>query len=145
MTPRELDWRAVGRKLRRCRELLDQLAAVGTVDRARLTGEPITALAVERILTLLVDLAFSVNSHVAVARLGRAPDSYAESFLLAGDIGLITPALAAALRPSAGLRNVLVHNYMDIDVERVVEAVPRALEQYARYVQQVAAFVQKGR
>ena len=33
---------------------------------ARLAAEPITALAVERILTLLVDLAFATNSHVAV-------------------------------------------------------------------------------
>jgi uncharacterized protein YutE (UPF0331/DUF86 family) len=41
------------------------------------------------------------------------------------------------------LRNVLVHNYIDIDPERVAEAVPFALEQYARYVQQVASFVRE--
>jgi uncharacterized protein YutE (UPF0331/DUF86 family) len=39
------------------------------------------------------------------------------------------------------LRNVLVHNYLDIDPELVAEAVPLALEQYAEYVRQAAAFV----
>jgi uncharacterized protein YutE (UPF0331/DUF86 family) len=142
MTPREIDWRTVGAKLRRIRELLDQLDGLGPVDIARLNSEPVTALAVERILTLLVDLAFASNSHVAVARLGRAPDSYAESFALAAQAGMIDDALAAALRPSVGLRNVLVHNYLDIDRERVAAAVPLAVEQYGAYVRQVAAFLQ---
>lgn len=142
MTPREIDWRTVRAKLRRIRELLDQLDGLGPVDVTRLNAEPVTALAVERILTLLVDLAFAGNSHVAVARLGRAPDSYAESFALAAQAGMIDHALAATLRPSVGLRNVLVHNYLDFDREVVVAAVPLALEQYAAYVRQVAAFLQ---
>lgn len=143
MTPREIDWRTVRAKLRRIRELLDQLDELGPVDVARLNAEPVTALAVERILTLLVDLAFASNGHVVVARLGRAPDSYAQSFDLAAEVGMIDDALAAALRPSVGLRNVLVHNYLDIDRERVAAAVPLALEQYGAYVRQVAAFLQE--
>jgi uncharacterized protein YutE (UPF0331/DUF86 family) len=141
MTPREIDWRTLRAKLRRARDLLDQLAELGPIDTARLAAEPVTALAVERILTLLVDLAFASNSHVVVARLGRAPDSYAESFALASQAGMIDGELAAALHPSVGLRNVLVHNYLDVDPERVAAAVPLALEQYGAYVRQVATFL----
>lgn len=142
MTPRDIDWRTVRAKLRRIRELLDQLAGLGPVDAGRLSAEPVTALAIERILTLLVDLAFASNSHVVVARLGRAPDSYAESFTLAARAGLIDADLAASLRPSVGLRNVLVHSYLDVDPAYVVAAVPLALEQYGAYVQQVATYLQ---
>lgn len=143
MTPRELDWRTIRAKLRRSRELLDQLEDLGPIDRERLVGDPVTALAVERILTLLVDLAFASNSHVAVVRLGRAPDSYAESFVLAARVGMIDEALAADLRPSVGMRNVLVHSYLDVDPQQVSAAVPLALVQYGEYVRQVAAFVQE--
>jgi uncharacterized protein YutE (UPF0331/DUF86 family) len=142
VTPREIDWRTVRAKLRRMRELLDQLNELGPLDTGRLDAEPVTSLAVERILILLVDLAFAANSHVVVARLGRAPDSYAESFALASQAGMIDGTLATALRPSVGLRNVLVHNYLDVDRERLAAAVPLALEQYAAYVRQVAAFLQ---
>ncbi len=141
MTPRTVDWRTLRARLRRSRKLLDQLVDLGTVDMARLRAEPLTALAVERILTLLVDLAFAVNSHVSVARLGRAPDSYPESFALAAQSGVISSELAADLRPSVGLRNVLVHNYLDVDRERVAAAVPLAVEQYGEYVRQVAGFL----
>jgi uncharacterized protein YutE (UPF0331/DUF86 family) len=141
VTPPEVDWRALHAKVRRMRDLLDQLADVLPVDSARLSAEPLTALAVERILTLLVDLAFACNSHVVVARVGRAPESYADSFALAAEAGMIDTALAAALRPSAGLRNVLVHEYVAVDRERVAAAVPVALEQYGEYVRQVARFL----
>lgn len=143
MTPRALDWRSVRAKLRRLDQLIDQLADIGPVDAARLAAEPVTALAVERILTLLVDLAFACNSHVAVAVLGRTPDTYAESFALAAEAGMIDKDLAKNLRPSAGMRNVLVHNYLDADQELVASAVPQAVEQYGEYVRQVASFLQR--
>lgn len=125
------------------RELLDRLAELGPVDVERLRAEPITALAVERVLTLLVDLAFATNSHVAASRLGRVPESYAASFDLAVEAGLLDAELATLLRPSAGLRNVLVHAYVDVDPQAVVRAVPLALEQYGAYVRQVAAVLRQ--
>ncbi len=143
MTPRTVDWRSVRAKLRRIRELLDQLRSFGPVDEARLVVEPVVELAIERILTLLVDLAFAANSHIATALLKQAPDTYGESFGLAADSGMITTELAAALRPSVGMRNVLVHDYLDVDRGLVAAAVPLVLDQYGEYVRQAARFVQE--
>jgi uncharacterized protein YutE (UPF0331/DUF86 family) len=142
VTPRTIDWRSVQAKLRRIRELIDQLSDLGSIDAPRLAAEPVTALAVERILTLLVDLAFASNSHVVVGVLKHAPDTYAQSFTLAAEAGMIDKTLAAELRPSVGMRNVLVHNYLDVDRELVAAAVPLAVEQYGEYVRQVANFLQ---
>jgi uncharacterized protein YutE (UPF0331/DUF86 family) len=125
------------------RDLLDRLVEIGPVDVERLRVEPLTALAVERVLTLLVDLAFATNSHVAAARLGRAPESYAASFDAAVEAGLLDADLAAALRPSAGLRNVLVHAYVDVDPSAVARAVPLAVEHYGTYVRRVAALLEQ--
>lgn len=100
MTPRELDWRTIERKLTRMRRLIDQLVAMGRFDRARLDEDEVATLAAERVLTLLVDLAFAVNSHVGVGVLAEVPDSYRESFDLARKAGLIDRPLAArAVRP----------------------------------------------
>jgi uncharacterized protein YutE (UPF0331/DUF86 family) len=143
VTPPPLDWRSLAAKQRRMRDLLDRLGELGPVDVERLRAEPLTALAVERILTLLVDLAFATNSHVAAARLGRAPESYATSFDAAAQAGLLDAELAAALRPSAGLRNVLVHAYIDVDQAAVARAVPLALEHYGAYVRRVTVVLEQ--
>jgi uncharacterized protein YutE (UPF0331/DUF86 family) len=141
MTPRRLDWRAVQPKLRKINELLGWLHQLGEFDEKRLQTDHVDALAVERILTLVVDLAFAINSHVAAARLGRAPDTYAESFILAAETGLITTELGAALAPSAGTRNVLVHGYLEIDYAQVAVAIPLALRDYGEYVRQAARWM----
>lgn len=139
--PRAVDWRSLQAKLRRSRELLEQVRVIGPVDVARLDSEPVTALALERILTQLVELAFATNSHVAVAVLGRAPDSYAESFTLAAEAGMIDPELARQLRPSVGLRNVLVHDYLAVDQSIVASSVTLAEQCYGEYTRQVAAYL----
>ncbi len=75
--------------------------------------------------------------------LGRAPETYGASFTLAAEAGMIEKDLAAALRPSAGMRNVLVHNYVEVDRDRVAAAIPLAVEQYGEYVRQVAVFLEQ--
>jgi uncharacterized protein YutE (UPF0331/DUF86 family) len=138
---RAIDGRAIRARLRRIRELLTWLAELGPIDPPRLFDEPATALAVERILTLLVDLALACNSDVAGSVLGRGPKTYEESFDLAASAGMISPELAKELRPSAAIRNVLVHHSLDVDQAQVAMAVPRAPAQYGEYAAQVAAFL----
>ncbi|HKQ41984.1 MAG TPA: HepT-like ribonuclease domain-containing protein [Pseudonocardia sp.] len=138
MTPPALDWRSVERKLTRIRVLVDQLAALGPFDGRRFVDDPVAGFAAERLLTLLVELAFSVNSHVSAAVLARAPDTYRESFLLAARVGVIDEKLAASLAPAAGLRNVLVHAYLDVEHDLVAEATRLAPEQFGEYVRQAS-------
>lgn len=138
---RAIDGRAIRARLRRIRELLTWLADLGPIDPPRLFDEPATALAVERILTLLVDLALACNSDVAASVLGRNPQTYEESFDLAARAGMITSELATQLQPSAAMRNVLVHRCLDVDQAQVAMAVPRAPVHYGEYATQVAAFV----
>lgn len=143
MIPRKLDWRSLHAKVRQIRELLDDLRALGHLDVTRLRTDRLAALAAERVLTLVVDLAFAINSHIAIAVLERAPDTYAGSFLPAAEAKLIGSELAEALLPSAGMRNVLVHNYLEVDYQKVASAVPLAIEQYGEYVRQVARWLQE--
>ena len=119
------------------RELLADLDSVGEVDARRLRDDRLTRHAVERILTRLVDLAVSINSHVAGSA-GKTPSSYRESFHAAVAAGLINVDLAQRLAPSAGLRNVLTHDYVDIDLGLVAGAVTASRRDYGEYVTAVA-------
>lgn len=145
MSPGELDVDRVHAALARMRELLADLdELVGEPTAKELQADRGRRHITERVLTQLVEVAVGVNSHVAAARLGRAPADYTTSFELAARAGLITAALADELRASAGMRNVLVHEYLDIDTARVAAAVPRARDAYGRYVREAAAFLTGG-
>ncbi len=141
MTPRRLDVGTLGAKLRAMRRLLDELDRIGAVDVDRFARDFSTQLVVERIVSQLVDLAAGINTHVLTTETGESPPDVRRSFTAVADTGLIDHDLAERLAPSAGLRNVLVHAYVDLDLARLVAAVPLASEQYAEYVRQVARWV----
>jgi uncharacterized protein YutE (UPF0331/DUF86 family) len=143
MTPRRLDPSIVQARLSVMRRLLDDLAGVGAAGQPPLAENRMLRYGIERILTQLVELAAAINEHVVGARLQRVATSYRESFELAEECGLIDKQLRDDLLPSVGMRNVLMHEYLEIDLRKVAVAVPLALSCYRRYVQQAAEFVSR--
>jgi uncharacterized protein YutE (UPF0331/DUF86 family) len=58
--------------------------------------------------------------------------------------GLLEATRTEELFPSVGMRNLLVHEYLEIDLEKVAAAVPLARDGYQRYMVAVARFVVEG-
>ena len=146
MTPvagRNFDHDVVQNRLRTIRELLNDLESLRAVTEERLTEDRLTRHAVERILSQLVDLAVSVNGYVAATVVGRAPEDYRGSFQLAAESGLIEHDLAKRLLPSVGMRNVLAHEYVNIDLTMVADATPKAIADYGDYVTQAARWLRE--
>ncbi|MGH3666089.1 MAG: type VII toxin-antitoxin system HepT family RNase toxin [Egibacteraceae bacterium] len=141
MTPRRLDPATVGEKLRLLDEALEDLESLGEVDAAHLRSDRATRRIVERCIAHLVDVAAQINAHAAAAITGDAPRDLSESFDRAAEAGLIEDDLAVALRPSAGMRNVIVRAYDELDLDRVAGALPLAVDGYRKYVKQVARFL----
>lgn len=139
MTPGRLDPEVVQRRLREIRVQIDRLDDLGGIHAARLHDDWVTAAAVERLLIAVVELAVEVDTHVVVADGRLPPEDYRSSFGDAAEAGWLSRELAERLAPSAGLRNVLVHRYLDIDVEQVAAAAVQARSDYRQYVQAVGA------
>ncbi len=140
MTPNAAEQGVMYRRLRMMRRLLGELDKLGDVTEHQLSHELSISLLVERILTLLVDLAVAINTHV-VAATGKTPETYRASFVDAAHEGLLTEELAKELQPSAGMRNVLVHEYLEIDYAKVLLAISAARTGYRSYVTQVARYL----
>lgn len=141
MTPPQLSPAVVSSRLVTMRQLLADLASLGEVDVQLLTADRIVRHAVERILTQLVTLATDINGHIA-ATITEVPPLDARKALDAVVAAGILPAeLGDRLRPSIGLRNVLVHEYLEIDLRYVVAATHEASGQYVDYIRHVSAWL----
>ena len=141
MSPREFDAGVVQARLTLIRGLLDDLRSVGEVTADLLRRDRMLRHGVERVLGQLVELAVSINGHVGATLLGRAPQDYRSSFELAEEAGALEPELATRLQASVVLRDVLTHEYVDIDLEIVAGAVTSAGQDYGQYVQQMARWI----
>ena len=139
----------VERKLQLIAEQLGRLTEFRDVSREELVADPIRLAAVERILERIVLRAIDVNEHL-ISALASGEErtstrlSYRETFLRLVDYGVYSREFGDRIAPSAGLRNVLVHEYNDVDHSLVHAFIRSALEDYVTYVERVSEFLAAG-
>lgn len=99
--------------------------------------------ALERQIQLALECALDVGEMVISARgLGR-PEENKDVFRILGDAGVLEPDLARRMMNAAGLRNILVHQYADLDREKFRKIVMNDLRDVEAYGQAVLAFLRK--
>ncbi|MCW5890160.1 MAG: DUF86 domain-containing protein [bacterium] len=81
--------------------------------------------AVERGLQVAAEALFDAGAHVLAAEFRETADEYRDIPRRLAARGVLTDATARALEGLAGFRNVLVHDYADVDLERVVAGLAR--------------------
>lgn len=131
--------------VRRLRELDRRL---GELRRLRATGNaeayrhelPLQAQ-VERHLQSALQAVIDVASHLAAQESARTPEDYGDTFVVLADEGLITASLGERLRRAAGMRNVLVHGYAEIDHDIVWESLDQ-LEDLREFAAAVVAHLE---
>jgi len=137
MSPGRLDARVVRRHLGALRDVLRNLRAHQGRSAAELAMNADLRWTVERGLQLVAQNVLDIATHVAAARGQDAPD-YASAILRMGEGGVLSPQAAQSLRDLAGFRNVLVHGYLEVDlqvIERVLGTRLDELEAFAGSVE----------
>jgi uncharacterized protein YutE (UPF0331/DUF86 family) len=106
----------VARRLLSLREALDALGRREAGDAAALAADVVLRAAVERWLQVAIESCIDIASHV-VSDEGWTPvDSGRAAFLSLASHGRISMDLAQRLARASAMRNVLVHDYVDIDL-----------------------------
>jgi len=93
---------------------------------------------IERILELLIVTASDLVLHLITSRGEPAPSSYRAVFQRAGELGLLSPALSRNLALSAGLRNILAHEYDEIDCSVLHKSIPAALRDFSALIEELS-------
>jgi uncharacterized protein YutE (UPF0331/DUF86 family) len=138
----------VERKLQLIVDDLAQLVAFRDTPYEEMVADPIRLAAVEPIVERMVQRAIDVNEHL-ISTLSTGEEvrttrlTYRETFLRLSDLGVYDARFGQDIARSAGLRNILVHEYNEIDHRILHQAIPDALEQYHAYVTAVRAFLER--
>lgn len=137
----------VRRKLQLIAEDLEQLVPFQDETLESLTADKIRLAAVERFLERIVMRAIDVNEHL-IAELASGRDritrlTYRDTFLMLVDLGVYPKEFAETIAQSAGLRNILVHDYNDVDRRKVHASIKSCLRDYHRYLTDIDVFVKQ--
>ena len=102
-----------------------------------LTDETIQAVA-ERNIQIAVQAVLDICSHVVADLKLEVPDEHKQAFAILAKNKVIPQSLAKTLTGMAGVRNVLVHEYLDIDHERLYSIISLNLSDFEKFVKVIS-------
>ena len=135
-----VDADSVYSKLGRLDSLLAVLEDVRTRGERAVVSDVHVQLEAERALQVSIQICIDLGAHL-ISELGlKPPEDYQSVFASLAQAGVIEPDLAARLADAAGLRNLLVHDYGEIDHQRLWGTLGEldALRDFAKAVEAVA-------
>jgi len=104
-----------------------------------------TQAVVERILERLIGRAIDINQHI-IAEKGSTLENvttYRDTFIRLIELGIYPREFGENISKSAGLRNILVHEYNSIHPEVLQKSIGEAIKEFNRYTKFILSFVER--
>ncbi|MEM8929584.1 MAG: DUF86 domain-containing protein [Acidobacteriota bacterium] len=121
-------------------EWLRRLRGIAEVDLDTFLGDPGLQAQAERWTHLVVESALDLGNHLIADRDWRSPTTNREVFRVLADHDVIDADLGRRLEGWAGLRNLLVHLYLEIDhrqIHRILRNDLDELRDFGRAIEQL--------
>ena len=130
------------RVLRLLRSVADDTAVLqreagASAERRR---DPIWLRGVKYTFVTAIEACVDVAQHICATEGWGPPADNGDAVRLLGEHGVLTTGLAMSMRKAVGFRNVLVHDYIEVDDE-IVAGRLKSLGDLDEFVRQVAAYV----
>jgi uncharacterized protein YutE (UPF0331/DUF86 family) len=100
---------------------------------------------IERVLERLIGRAIDINQHLIAERGGTLQNvtTYRDTFMRLVDLGVYPREFGEQIARSAGLRNILVHEYNTINPELLQKSIGDAIREFNTYTRDVLSFVER--
>ncbi len=96
---------------------------------------------VERGFIIIAEMIFDIGAHILSSIYREYCDKYEELIRGLADKGIISQDLAKGLEGFGGFRNVLIHEYIELDSKKVYEALTGKLAILERFKKEIAEWV----
>jgi uncharacterized protein YutE (UPF0331/DUF86 family) len=131
----------VRQRLLKLRQIVRNLEEVRATPREEFIASYRHYWLAERGLQLAAETVFDTGSHLLAGRFNVYPEDYEDVIRLLAVHGVVSAHTRGRLTGLGGFRNVLVHQYLDIDEERVYAHLQEGLEDFSRFAAEIETFL----
>lgn len=139
MTDREL----IAKKLEQIEQALEVLERQRKYSAKDLERSLETRWMVERGLEVMMQAVFDIGAHVLAADKKNDWEDYAGLIEKLGLHGVVPEGFARRFRDMAGFRNVLVHEYLEIDLHILERVLKEELENFHKFVRYIMEYLER--
>lgn len=131
---------------RRLAKILEEVEFLKSIRKQQLTeflddGKSLrsTAKAIETIVQSIID----ITSHIVAQNHWGVTDTYRTTIALLATHKVIPEKLSANLQQVVAMRNILVHQYLDVDFRIVWDALDELIEDAPKFILAIRTFLDK--
>jgi uncharacterized protein YutE (UPF0331/DUF86 family) len=131
------------RKLAQLETYQSQIEAYRQISSVQYRADWKTQRIVERTLQLMIELCVDIANHVISDQQLPVPTSYANAFEVLNQAGLVSGDLTKTMVQMAKFRNILVHQYAEVDGEIVVAILQSRLNDFVRFREELVGALKR--
>jgi uncharacterized protein YutE (UPF0331/DUF86 family) len=136
-----LDQQVIEQHLLNMEDALANLARYENLSVEELEDDLSLVWIVERGLQILIQNALDIGAHILAADIRNDWDDYAEIILKLGQHGIIPKDFSKRIQGMAGLRNILVHEYIRVDVAKLHGFLSQ-LKDYVEFMSHIQRYIE---
>ncbi len=136
-----VDKSLVLRKVAELQRYLEQVREYSGVTLETYKSDWRTQRIVERTLQMMIESCVDIANHMISDRGMRTPVSYADAFKVLAENSVIDSELLVTMERMAKFRNVVVHQYEEVDAEIVIAILRKRLPDLERYIAAVLNYL----
>lgn len=131
------------RKLASLSDYLKQIAEFSSIKLDDYRSDWKVQRIVERTLQMMIETCADVAGHVIADNGLRTPETYADTFRVLGENGILSSEQTTVMEKMAKFRNIVVHQYETVDAEIVVLILKRHLSDFEQFSDAVVRHLTK--
>lgn len=117
----------IAARLERLKNYVKQLRTIQKGGKKKVCKNAITFAAMERYLQLAIECVLDVGNHIIAGLNLRKPSTYEHIMQILCEKKIIAKKTLASAKPFAAIRNLLVHDYSEVESEKLFDTGRRIL------------------
>jgi uncharacterized protein YutE (UPF0331/DUF86 family) len=138
-----VDKALVFRKIASLSEYQKQVSEYSAITVEQYRGDWKIQRIVERTLQMMIELCADIANHVISDNGLRTPETYADTFIVLAENGILNQDQLAVMEKMAKFRNIVVHQYETVDAEIVILVLRRHLGDFRQFSDSVVQFINR--
>lgn len=94
-------------------------------------------------LQLSIQVLIDVSNHILAAIGENQIEDYVDIIDKLGEKNIIPPEFARQIRGMVGLRNILVHEYVSVDLDKIYEILQNRLDDFHNFIEYINQFMKE--
>jgi uncharacterized protein YutE (UPF0331/DUF86 family) len=137
-----LDRPLIDQHLQNMEEALTNLARYRSLRFEEFEKDLSLVWATERGLQILIQNLLDIGAHILASEIRNDWDDYGEIISKLGQHGVLPRVFAEKIKGMAGLRNILVHEYLRVDTKKIYDLLVNKLEDFTEFMRSVDHYLE---